>query len=118
MRPIAFALERMAVNAVQAKRCGKEAHRFHKLVHWDSLEDLNVPEDIFRHWNFLLRNGLRFCRQNTNQARHNGGESCSHRLLLFSLHTFVSLCPQAMHNSRQTLEIHARIHNESPIRWS
>ena len=61
--PIAEYLIAVAVRAVVAQSRREEPHRFHELIDGNSLQRLNVFEDILRHQRFFLRSSLATCRQ-------------------------------------------------------
>ena len=66
---------RMAILAGHSQGCRKDPHRPHELVHGNSLEHLNILEDVFRHLRFLTRPGLaaRQCDAGQPHHCHSGG---------------------------------------------
>ena len=56
--PSAENLVAMAVGAVVTQSCGEEAHGVHKLIDGNSLQQLNILEDVLRHQRLLLRSAL------------------------------------------------------------
>ena len=61
--PIAEDLIAVAVRAVVTQSRGEEPHRLHKLIDGNSLQHLNVFEDVLGHQRFFLSSSLAMCRQ-------------------------------------------------------
>src|SRR6185436_5087834 len=73
----AFALRRMTVDAIQVGGGRKEPHRVHELPDGDSLEYLDVLENILRHQGLFLTAG----RYGNEQAGRGECKSLVHRLV-------------------------------------
>src|SRR5438045_1458392 len=68
--PTGGVVGRVAVDAVHACRGGNHAHRIHELVYWNSFENLNILENIFRHLRPLALTRLAICHQ-SKEAQYN-----------------------------------------------
>lgn len=95
-RQIVGAFRGMAIDAIQTGGGGKETHRVHELFYGDSLEQLDVLENVLGHQWLLLRAGtgrLSVCPRNPHKARNYRPQDALNHSLRSYLHVGYSPWP-------------------------